>query len=53
MTWELEKWVTVLKMRGDLPVSLAKDFSKGFSALLTYFEGMLMIRFGPEGFNGV
>ena len=34
-----------LKLKGDLPVSLAKDFSKGFSALLTYYEGMLMIRF--------
>jgi len=37
----------MLKMRGDLPVSLAKDFSRGFSALLTYYEGMLMIRFVP------
>jgi hypothetical protein len=44
---EMEKWVTMLKMRGDLPVSLAKDFSRGFSALLTYYEGMLMIRFVP------
>ena len=44
---ELEKYVNGLKMKGDLPVSLCKDFSKGFSALLTHYEGMLMIRSSP------
>ena len=47
IAFKLEKYVHHLRVKGDLPATLVKEFSGGISEICDSFAGMLRIRNTP------